>query len=75
MVYAEPVKALYHQDQSLSIIVSISDVSLRLRPYTPTLMRPPIDTQTYYQWDSEGSIQSEAVSRTIGETRPPIALA
>ena len=38
VVYAEPVKAMYHQDQSLSIIVSISDVSLRLRPYTPTLI-------------------------------------
>ena len=74
MVYTEPVKALYHQDQSLPIVASISDVSLRLKPYTPTLMRPPIDMQTYYQWDSAGSIQSEAVFRTIGKTQPPTTL-
>ena len=73
--YTEPVKLPDDQNQSVLIVASTSDVSLRLRPYTPTLMRPPIDTQTYYQWDSAGSIQSEAVFRTIGKTQPPIALA
>ena len=71
----ELVKAPNHQNQSLPIVASTSDASLRLRPYTPTLMRPPIDTQTYYQWDSAGSIQSEAVFRTIGKTQPAITLA
>ena len=60
--YTEPVKALDDQNQSVLIVASISDASLRLRPNTPTLKRTPIDTQTYYQWDSAGSIQSEAVS-------------
>ena len=73
--YTEPVKALDDQNQSLPIVASISDVSLRLRPNTSTLTRTPIDTYTYYQWDSAGSIQSEAVFRTIGKTQPPIALA
>ena len=67
-VYTEPVKALDDQNQSLPIVASISDASLRLRPNTPTLMWTPIDTYTYYQWDSMGSIQSEAVFRTIGKT-------
>ena len=73
--YAEPVKALDDQNQSLPIVASTNDTSLRLRPNTPTLKRSPIDTYTYYQWDSAGSIQSEAVFRTIGKTQPPIALA
>ena len=54
--YTEPVKVLDDQNQSVSIVASTSDASLRLRPNTPTLKRTPIDTYTYYQWDSEGSI-------------------
>ena len=73
--YTEPVKILDDQNQSLPIVVSTSDASLRLRPNTPTLKRTPIDTYTYYQWDSVGSIQSKAVFSTIGKTQPPIALA
>ena len=73
--YTEPVKVMDDQNQSLPIVASTSDASLRLRPNTPTLKRTPIDTYAYYQWDSAGSIQSEAVFRTIGKTQPPIALA
>ena len=73
--YTEPGKALDDQNQSLPIVVSTSDASLRLRPNTPTLKRTPINTYTYYQWDSAGSIQSEAAFCTIGKTQPPIALA
>ena len=69
------VKALDDQNQSILIVASISGASLRLRPNTPTLKRTSIDTQTYYQRDSAGSIQSEAVFHTIGKTQPPIALA
>ena len=63
------------QNQSILIVVSINGASLMLRPNTPTLTRTPIDTYTYYQWDSAGSIQSEAIFRTIGKTQPPTVLA
>ena len=69
-------KALDHQNQSILIVVSISGASLRLRPNTPTLTSDfhrhvvilPIEFRG-------GLIQSEAVSRTIGETQPIITLA
>ena len=54
--YTEPVKDLDDQDQSLPIVASTSDASLRLRSNTPTLKRTPIDTYTYYQCNSAGSI-------------------
>ena len=72
--YIEPVKALDDQNQSLPIVASTSDASLRLRPNTPTLKRTLIDTYTNYKWDSAGSIQSEVVFRTIGKIQPRITL-
>ena len=42
--YKEPIKAPNDQNQSVLIVASISDASLKLRPNTPTLIRIPIDT-------------------------------